>query len=61
MAQALNYSGSLLKGLYTSWLNGRQRSANLRVAQHMLKTGSSDWAGHTVDSLAFELNKRMGL
>ena len=61
MAKALNYSGSLLKGLYTSWLNSQQRSANLKIAQHMLNTGSSDWTGHTVDSLAFELNKRMGI
>tara|TARA_B100000579_G_scaffold393126_1_gene369539 strand:+ start:34 stop:219 length:186 start_codon:yes stop_codon:yes gene_type:complete len=61
MAKALHYSGSLLKGLYKGWLDSQQRSANLKIARHMLNTGSSDWRGHTIDSLALELNKRMGL
>jgi len=71
-ALALNYSTNLLSGFITAiksiavsiaigYMNGRQRQANYEVAKQMLRYARSDYPGHTADSLAYELNAKMGL
>jgi hypothetical protein len=71
-ALALNYSTNLLSGFIKAirsiaasiaigYMNGRQRQANYKVAEQMLRYAQSDYRGHTVESLTHELNTKMGL
>jgi len=68
----LNYSTNLLESIiktlrgiavsiFIGWQNANQRSANRKIAADMLRFAQSDYRGYTVDSLARELDDKMGL